>query len=184
MWTLKLRDGATFSDGTPVDSAAVLWSIDHYLQKKGTHSQVWKTAVREMNSPDASTVVFTLLQPWDEFPIMFTTGPGMIVAPSSMATGTFAPIGAGPFTVEKFASQDELSSRHVRRIGTARRTWRSFDSRQSLTSRPNLKALHTDGIQVAYLRSPDYIHEALEAGDPGFVTSRVSMAGVLAHQST
>ena len=108
VWTLKLRDGVTFSDGTPMDSAAVLWSIDHYLQKKGTHALVWKTAVRETNSPDPSTVVFTLAQPWDEFPIMFTTGPGMIVAPSSMATGTFTPIGAGPFTVEKFASQDEL----------------------------------------------------------------------------
>ena len=33
VWTLKLRDGVTFSDGTPMDSAAVLWSIDHYLQK-------------------------------------------------------------------------------------------------------------------------------------------------------
>lgn len=49
VWTLKLRDGVTFSDGTPMGSAAVVWSIDHYLQKKGTHALVWKTAVREMN---------------------------------------------------------------------------------------------------------------------------------------
>ncbi|MCJ0903089.1 ABC transporter substrate-binding protein [Rhodococcus sp. ARC_M6] len=179
VWTLKLRDGATFSDGTPVDSAAVLWSIDHYLQKKGTHSQVWKTTVRETNAPDSSTIVFTLVQPWDEFPIMFTTGPGMIVAPSSMATGTFAPVGAGPFTVEKFASQDEL-------VLAARPTyWDGAPYLEKLrfpaivNEQAKLEGLHTDGVQVAYLRSPDYMHEALEAGDPGFVTS-ASMAGVLA----
>src|SRR5699024_11205337 len=41
VWTLTLRDGVTFSDGAPVDADAVVWSIDHYLQKRGTHSQVW-----------------------------------------------------------------------------------------------------------------------------------------------
>ncbi len=74
-----------------MDAAAVRWSIGHYLDKKATHSQVWKATVADIQSPDPSTVVFTLKQPWNEFPIMFTTGPGMIVAPSSMATGTFTP---------------------------------------------------------------------------------------------
>lgn len=35
VWTLTLREGATFSDGTPVDAAAVTWSINRYLEKKG-----------------------------------------------------------------------------------------------------------------------------------------------------
>ncbi len=109
VWTLALRPGVTFSDGTPVDAAAVRWSIGHYLDKKATHSQVWKATVADIQSPDPSTVVFTLKQPWNEFPIMFTTGPGMIVAPSSMATGTFTPIGAGP-------SQSRSSRR--RRVGS------------------------------------------------------------------
>src|SRR3546814_13259293 len=90
------------------------------FRSKGTHALVWKTAVRETNSPDPSTVVFALAQPWDEFPIMFTTGPGMIVAPSSMATGTFTPIGAGPFTVAQFAYQDDL-------VLAARTTYREID---------------------------------------------------------
>ncbi|MGW9426122.1 ABC transporter substrate-binding protein, partial [Streptomyces koyangensis] len=83
-WTLTLRPNAKFSDGTPVDSAAVRWSIDRYLGKNGTQTQVWKTSVADMTAPDASTVVFTLQRPWREFPIMLTSGPGMIVAPSSM----------------------------------------------------------------------------------------------------
>lgn len=83
VWTLTLRENAAFSDGTPVDADAVQWSINLYLEKKGTHAQVWTASVDRISSPDAKTIVFTLEQPWDEFPILFTTGPGMVVAPSS-----------------------------------------------------------------------------------------------------
>src|SRR3546814_2208854 len=31
-WTLKLRDGVKFSDGTPLDSAAVKFSLDRYVR--------------------------------------------------------------------------------------------------------------------------------------------------------
>ncbi|WP_305093455.1 ABC transporter substrate-binding protein [Prescottella sp. R16] len=179
VWTLTLRDGATFSDGTPVDADAVRWSIDRYLQKKGTHTQVWNVSVAEVTSPDASTVVFTLKQPWNEFPIMFTTGPGMVVAPSSMASGTFAPVGAGPFTVERFASQDELvlaanpsywgGKPHLDRL-----RFPAIVSEQG-----KLDALHAGDIQAAYLRAAEPVHNALTAGDVGYVYT-VNMGSVFA----
>ncbi|WP_305092905.1 ABC transporter substrate-binding protein [Prescottella sp. R16] len=177
VWTLRLRDGATFSDGTPVDADAVRWSIDRYLQKKGTHTQVWNVSVADVTSPDASTVVFTLKQPWNEFPIMFTTGPGMVVAPSSMASGTFAPVGAGPFTVERFASQDELvlaanpsywgGKPHLDRL-----RFPAIVSEQG-----KLDALHAGDIQAAYLRNAETVHNALDSGDVGYVYT-VNMGGV------
>ena len=177
VWTLKLRDGVTFSDGTPMDSAAVLWSIDHYLQKKGTHALVWKTAVRETNSPDPRTVVFTLAQPWDEFPIMFTTGPGMIVAPSSMTTGAFAPIGAGPFVVEKFASQDELVLAANPAYWNGKPNLDTLRFPAIVSEQAKLDALHTGGVQAAYLRGAEVVHNALSAGDVGYVYT-VNMGGV------
>ncbi|WP_430331071.1 ABC transporter substrate-binding protein [Rhodococcus sp. ACT016] len=179
VWTLKLRDGAKFSDGTPVDAAAVQWSINHYLEKKGTHTQVWTVSVADVASPDPSTVVFTLKQPWNEFPILFTTGPGMIVAPSSTASGTFTPIGAGPFTVEKFASQDELV------LAANPGYWNGKPHLDKLRfpaivgEQAKLDALHTGGIQAAYLRAADIVHNALEAGDVGYVYT-VSMGSVQA----
>ncbi|QCQ90453.1 ABC transporter substrate-binding protein [Rhodococcus sp. SGAir0479] len=169
VWTLRLREGATFSDGTAVDSAAVRWSIDHYLEKKGTHTQVWKASVADVATPDASTVVFTLKQPWNEFPILLTTGPGMVVAPSSAAGGKFTPIGAGPFTVEKFASQDEL-------VLTASPTY--WNGRPHLDKlrfpaivgdQAKLDALHTGGVQAAYLNRAEVVHNSLAAGDVGYV---------------
>ena len=104
VWTLTLREGATFSDGTPVDADAVLWSIDRYVAKKGTHTQVWDVSVASAEATDPATVVFTLKQAFPQFPVLLTSGPGMVVAPSSMAGGEFTPIGAGPFTVERFAA--------------------------------------------------------------------------------
>ncbi|MCA1008878.1 ABC transporter substrate-binding protein [Rhodococcus hoagii] len=176
VWTLKLRDGVKFSDGTAVDAAAVRWSIDHYLEKKGTHTQVWNVTVDSIQSPDTSTVVFTLKQPWNEFPILFTTGPGMIVAPSSMANGTFAPVGAGPFTVEKFAAQDELvlAANPGYRDGKPNLDKLRFPA--IVGDQAKLDALHTGGIQAAYLNRAEVVHSSLESGDIGYVYT-VSLGG-------
>ncbi|MDV6271394.1 ABC transporter substrate-binding protein [Rhodococcus globerulus] len=177
VWTLKLRPDVKFSDGTPVDSAAVQWSINHYLEKKGTHTQVWKASVADVQTPDPATLVFTLKQPWNEFPIMFTTGPGMIVAPSSMASGTFSAVGAGPFRVERFASQDEL-------VLTASPSY--WDGKPHLdklrfpaivSEQAKVDALHAGDVQAAYLRAADVVNNALEAGDPGYVYTG-NMGGV------
>lgn len=177
VWTLTLREGATFSDGTPVDAAAVRWSIDHYLEKKGTHTQVWKASVADVAAPDPSTVVFTLRQPWNEFPILFTTGPGMVVAPSSTAGGKFTPIGAGPFTVEKFASQDELVLAANPAYWNGRPHLDTLRFPAIVSEQGKLDALHTGGVQAAYLRSAEVVHNALEAGDVGYVYT-VNMGGV------
>jgi len=177
VWTLKLRDGAKFSDGTAVDAAAVQWSINHYLEKKGTHTQVWRASVADVSSPDPSTVVFTLEQPWNEFPILFTTGPGMIVAPSSMASGKFAAIGAGPFAVEKFASQDELVLAANPGYWNGKPHLDKLRFPAIVSEQAKLDALHTGGIQAAYLRNAEVVHNALEAGDVGYVYT-TDMGGV------
>ncbi|WFR73313.1 ABC transporter substrate-binding protein [Prescottella defluvii] len=177
VWTLKLREGAKFSDGTAVDAAAVQWSINHYLEKKGTHTQVWKASVADVSSPDPSTVVFTLEQPWNEFPILFTTGPGMIVSPSSMASGKFAAVGAGPFTVEKFASQDELLLAANPAYWNGKPHLEKLRFPAIVSEQAKLDALHTGGIQAAYLRNAEVVHNALEAGDVGYVYT-ANMGGV------
>lgn len=177
VWTLKLRDGAEFSDGTPVTAAAVQWSIDHYLVKKGTHSQVWNMSVAGVVSPDPSTVVFTLQRPWNEFPILLTTGPGMVVAPSSMASGTFTPIGAGPFTVESFASQDALVLAANPGYWGGKPYLDRLRFPAIVGEQPKLDALHSGDVQAAYLRNAEVVHNALAAGNSGYVYT-VSMGGV------
>ncbi len=124
-------------------------------------------------------MVFTLKQPWNEFPIMFTTGPGMIVVPSSMATGTFTPVGAGPLSVEKFASQEEL-------VLAASSTYWNGQPRLAKLRFPviqgeqaKLEALHSGGIDAAYVRRSEAVHNALAAGDICFMhTVRLGTIGL------
>ncbi|WP_186627810.1 ABC transporter substrate-binding protein [Rhodococcus sp. BP22] len=176
-WTLTLRDGAKFNDGTPVDADAVVWSINRYVEKAGTHAQIWSTSVADSVARDSSTVVFSLKQPWNEFPSMLATGPGMIVAPSAEDGGQFTPVGAGPFTVDKFSPQEELilSARPDYWDGAPNVDTVRFPA---IVSEPGkLETLQAGGIDLAYLRYPDNVHAALDAGLPGLVYS-ASMGGV------
>ncbi len=114
-WTLKLRPGMTFSDGTPFNAKAV---IENLTRDKDPANHATAAGilgfVQSMSSPDAQTVVFTLTQPWTTFPFVLAYTPGLIAAPSYLAEvdagkAQATPIGAGPFTVSSFRPGEELT---------------------------------------------------------------------------
>ena len=107
-FTITLRDGVTFSDGSVLDADAVKWSIDRFVEAGADVAQAWAGIVEEISTPDQSTVKFTLKNSWDDFPVLLAMGPGLIVGEGSDAGDSFTPIGAGPFTLEKFAPSEEL----------------------------------------------------------------------------
>ncbi|WP_305094514.1 ABC transporter substrate-binding protein [Prescottella sp. R16] len=107
-WTLTLRNGVTFSNGEPVDAAAVVGSIDRFVSNKGTDSQLWARTVQSTTATAPDTVVFELAEPWEQFPVMLATGAGMIVAPAGYAGPEFTPIGAGPFVLDRLAPGHEI----------------------------------------------------------------------------
>ncbi|WP_024796947.1 hypothetical protein [Tomitella biformata] len=76
-------------------------SIDRYVAKGGYNSQLFAASVASMTSPDPSTVVIELTEPWSDFWSLLATGVGLVVAPSSEQGEAFTPIGAGPFVVDK-----------------------------------------------------------------------------------
>lgn len=55
-------------------------------------AQTWSTIVERIETPDATTIVFTLERPWNQFPVLLSMGPGMIVAKVSDADGKFTPL--------------------------------------------------------------------------------------------
>lgn len=83
VWTLKLRPGVTFSDGTALDANAVVSSIDRYNANRGNGSAVWVDAVESTSAVDPQTVEFRLRKQWPTFPSMLALGHGMIVAPGA-----------------------------------------------------------------------------------------------------
>ncbi|WP_305094211.1 ABC transporter substrate-binding protein [Prescottella sp. R16] len=168
VWTLKLRPGVTFSDGTPLDAAAVVASIDRYNRNKGNGSGVWVEAVESSTAVDPGTVEFRLREKWPTFPSMLALGHGMIVAPSAGDGDTFRPIGAGPFVLDRYAPNEE-------RVLTARTDYWGGEPNAdrirfvSLSgSRENLESLQTNGIDIGVLRgNPQAIYDALDADYPG-----------------
>ncbi|GAA4814940.1 ABC transporter substrate-binding protein [Tomitella cavernea] len=167
-WTLTLRDGVTFSDGTPLDADAVVASITRYNDAGGANSDQFLPAVASVSATGPLTVEFRLNAPWSEFPALFAFGHGMILAPAAYADpDNFKPIGAGPFTVTHFAPSQsiDLAPREDYWNGTPHLDQLKFVSLAG--GQPRLQAMDTGGIQMAYLRSPEWV-DAAKAKYPGY----------------
>lgn len=169
VWTLRVRAGTLFNDGTDLNADAVMWSIARYVENRGTHAQTWESTVSGMKALDAATVEFTLATPWADFPTLLTTGPGMVVAPSSMESGEFEAIGAGPFAVKRFSPQDSL-------VLTARDDyWEGRPYLDTLqfpviaSESGKLDALQNGDLDAVYLRSAEVVSDALDVIPTGYV---------------
>ncbi|MFC9519255.1 ABC transporter substrate-binding protein [Nocardiaceae bacterium NPDC056970] len=170
-YTVRLRPDTRFSDGSVLDARAVKWSIERFVAAKADASQTWTNVVDAIETPDEVTVVFRLKRPWGDFPVLLSTGAGMIVGAGSEKDGTFSPVGAGPFAVTKFAPREEL-------LLSARSDY--------VGGKPPLDTLRfvpTAGAQAQYesmrsgqfdmtyiLRDEQVIDRVLDAGYAGFLS--------------
>ena len=94
-WTLTLRPGVTFHDGTPL-TAAVVRNNFVALQSSSLTGGALQ-GVRSITVPDDHTVVFTLGSPATGFAAALTTQAGYVVAQSTLDHPTAPPVGTGPF---------------------------------------------------------------------------------------
>lgn len=176
-WTLKLRDGVKFSDGTALDAAAVKFSIERYVRLGADEAMLWSDNVKSVSATDPLTVEFELATKWPSFDYMLTTGPGMIVAKSAGEGEKFKPVGAGAFTfashktaesIELKANKDywggapNLDGIKVVFLNDPSATYDSFKS---------------DELDAAFTREPDLVDEAVQAGQSGFL-NMVSLGSV------
>ena len=61
-WTFTIRQGVKFHDGTPMTAAAVKAAIDRTIKLNQGAAYIWG-AVKSIDAPDATTVVFHLKYP-------------------------------------------------------------------------------------------------------------------------
>lgn len=108
-WTLKLRKGTKFSDGTPLNAKAVLGSQKYYTDNFGFNTAMLLANVASAEATDDLTVVYKLRKPWAQFAGQLASGYGMITAPAAYKGGKdkFKPIGAGPFIEESYKPTEE-----------------------------------------------------------------------------
>lgn len=114
-WDFTLQDDVTFTDGTPLDAEAVKANIEH-LQDPDTQSSTGYLAVAKIKSVepvDATHVRFNLSEPDSALLESMSQQWTAIQSPAGIARGMekncAAPIGTGPFTVEKWTPQQQVA---------------------------------------------------------------------------
>jgi ABC-type transport system substrate-binding protein len=98
VWTLTLRPGVTFHDGTALTSTVVKHNFDALASSSLTSGAV--AGIASVATPDERTVVFRLKSPATGFAAGLTTQAGYIVAQATLDQGTSSsvtPVGTGPF---------------------------------------------------------------------------------------
>jgi len=98
-WTITLRSGITFSDGTPL-TADVLKTI-FAAHKASALTAPAIAALDSVKITGTLTAVFEMSKPWAAFSSSLTGQLGMVPSPGQLADpdGTQKPIGTGPFTM-------------------------------------------------------------------------------------
>lgn len=111
VYTIKLRAGVKFHDGTAFNAAAVkanfdrVTNPDNHLKRYILYKNIAKTEV-----VDDLTVKFTLHEPFSAFINQLAHPSAAIISPKTLAQGkqavAFHPVGTGPFVFEEWKPTD------------------------------------------------------------------------------
>jgi peptide/nickel transport system substrate-binding protein len=109
---MKLRAGVAFQDGTPMDAAAVEYSLIRHLTMQGSSRRGEISVLDRVEVVDPSTVRLVLKVPSAPFLSQLADRAGMIVSPKAAAAagndfGTH-PVCAGPFSFTERVAQDRI----------------------------------------------------------------------------
>ena len=160
-WTVNLRKGVKFHDGTDFDAGDVAAHFNRILDPKNkSRSRGFMSAIKGAEVIDAHTVRFTLKHPWHGFlpTIAGRDMGGVIESQEQTAAGkqNRSPIGTGPFIFQE---------------------WRGGD-RIIVTKNPNYwdkDKIHLDKIIYRILPDPQTRFQSLMAGDVDVIwTDRAS----------
>lgn len=152
-WTIELRPGVTFSDGSPVNGDAVAKSLNTVRKDPLTGAALANMAT--VTATSATSVTVTTTDPWASMPAVLTTQVGFIVAPAQLDAAPPAnsrqPIGSGPFVQKEWVPDN-------RWVGTKNPNyWRSDDKGNKLP--------YLDSVEFRPIVDPQQRVNALLSGD-------------------
>ena len=107
-WTLILRDGVRFHDGTPFTAEIMKESLERSFNKSA--SVFKKIPVTSIEAPDNLTLIINLNSTFPALPAYLSKGESAALAPGSYdADGNVTkPIGTGPFIFESWKPEEEI----------------------------------------------------------------------------
>jgi peptide/nickel transport system substrate-binding protein len=148
-YTIKLRSGVKFNDGTPLDAAAVKTTLDRYLTFKGSTRA---SEISPISSVDASggTVTIHLKQPYSPLTAQLADRAGMILSPKALSAEG-ANFAQNPVCVGPFMFKDRVAGDHI----TLVKSPYYYDKGK----------VHLDSIVYKIMTDPSSRTQALRAGD-------------------
>jgi peptide/nickel transport system substrate-binding protein len=148
-YTIKLRKGIKFNDGTAFNAAAVKTTIDRYLTFKGSVRASEISPIKSVDAPNATTAVLHLSAPYSPLTAQLADRAGMILSPKALASGgSFA---QNPVCVGPFSFKDRVAGDHI-----------------TLVKSPfyyNKSKVHLASIVYRIMTDPSSRTQALRAGD-------------------
>ena len=132
-YTIKVRNGVKFNDGTAFNAEAVKTSLERHLSLKGSVRASEISPIKTVDAPNATTVVLHLSSPYSPLTAQLADRAGMIMSPKALSSGgVFA---QSPVCVGPFMFKDRVAGEHIALVksptttASRRSTWRRSCSR-------------------------------------------------------
>lgn len=115
VWTVRLRPGVQFHDGTLLDAEALKWNFDNLHKRQGSVTFGSIRDIDRMEIVDELTVNYFLTRSVVPFPDMLTRAVGWPVSPTAVQrygeeAGLY-PVGTGPFQLLEWRRDDRMELR-------------------------------------------------------------------------
>lgn len=171
-WTVELRTGVTFTDGTPFNAEAVKFNFDRQLDPdNGASAAAIMTPLESVEVVDDDTVLFTTKFPWPNLPYLLTFPPAIMASPAAIEEfgDDYAnnPVGTGPYILESQVPGSEYILTRNPDYWNAENA--GFAERIEFTVISNaasaLQTLQTGGIDVIAQAGADTIVQASASAD-------------------
>lgn len=113
-WSMRLREGVSFHDGTPFNADAVVEHWQRILAPENRYSGAsYIEPVESVTKIDNHTIMFVLKHPWAAFLTMLSSTQlteAFIPSPQSVRDNkqNRAPVGTGPFIFKEWIAKDRL----------------------------------------------------------------------------
>jgi peptide/nickel transport system substrate-binding protein len=167
-WTLKLKSGIKFADGTDYNADAVKFVVAREM-KEGNSSPRSQLLTfldadpeKSMKVVDPLTIEFTLKLAWSDFQYLFSSVAGWIYSPTQFQkvgdpvkfNADPGPAGAGPFKVKSYKPGEALELERNPNYWGGEVYLDGLVFKQLASPQAAFDAVKTGSIQAAYVRDP------------------------------
>lgn len=167
-YTIPVREGVVFHDGTPFNAKAMEFSLQRFIENKGKPSFLLADTVESVKATGEYELTIRLKKPFSAFPSLLAFSGASAVSPKAyeIGVGKFKPnefVGTGPYKLVQFSSESQ-------RLDVFDKYWGEKPANkgvdiQVVSNAANLfNTFRTGAVDIAYLSlEPEQI-QSLEDG--------------------